>query len=81
MKINSELFSMHGSHSILQYHTVSDHQFGHLYCWARNSMGLMGKPCIFNIIPASPPEYPVNCVVLNQTTDVLKVRYFCIIMK
>ena len=74
VKIKSELFTTNGSTSVLDYHTVSDHQFGHLYCWARNSMGLMSKPCVFNIIPATRPNYPVNCVVLNQTTDVLQVR-------
>lgn len=37
-------------------------------------MGVMSEPCIFNIIPARPPAHPTNCVVLNQTTDVLKVE-------
>ena len=36
VKINEDLYDMVGSQSRLQYHTVSDHQFGHLYCWARN---------------------------------------------
>ena len=75
VKIDSQLFTVTGLSSVLEYHTLSDHQFGHLYCWARNSMGLMSNPCIFNIIPATTPNFPVNCVVLNQTTDVLQVRY------
>jgi len=74
VKINDHLYNINGSESILQYRTLSDHQFGHLYCWARNTMGVMRQPCIFNIIPATPPNSPVNCVVLNQTTDVLQVR-------
>ena len=74
VKINDHLYNINGSESVLQYQTLSDHQFGHLYCWARNSMGVMRQPCIFNIIPATPPNSPVSCVVLNQTTDVLQVR-------
>ena len=37
-------------------------------------MGVMSEPCIFNIIPARPPAPPTNCVILNQTTDVLQVE-------
>ena len=36
VKIKEDLYDMVGSQSRLQYRTVSDHQFGHLYCWARN---------------------------------------------
>ena len=74
VKIASELYSSNGSSSVLQYSTLSDHHFGHLYCWARNSMGLMSRPCVYNIIPATPPNHPTHCAVLNQTTDVLQVR-------
>ena len=75
VKIKESLYDMTGMESRLRYSTVSDHQFGHLYCWARNSMGVMSSPCIFNIIPATPPSSPMNCAVLNQTTDVLQVRW------
>ena len=74
VKINEGLYEWQGSQSLLHYRTLSDHQFGHLYCWARNKMGVMSQPCIFNIIPATVPESPVNCAVLNQTTDVLEVK-------
>jgi len=74
IKISDDLYEMNESVSTLKYSTLSDHHFGHLYCWARNSMGVMSEPCIFNIIPARPPAAPGNCVVLNQTTDVLQVE-------
>ena len=48
--------------------------FGHLYCWAKNSKGIMKDPCVFHIIPARPPGAPLDCVVLNQTTDHLQVE-------
>ena len=74
IKISDDLYDMNDSVSTLKYSTLSDHHFGHLYCWARNAMGVMTEPCIFNIIPARPPSSPGNCVVLNQTTDVLQVE-------
>ena len=74
MKISDDLYKMNASVSTLEYATLSDHHFGHLYCWARNTMGVMSEPCIFNIIPARPPAHPTNCVVLNQTIDILQVK-------
>ena len=74
MKISDDLYSINASVSTLEYATLSDHHFGHLYCWARNTMGVMSEPCIFNIIPARPPAPPTNCGILNQTTDVLQVE-------
>ena len=59
---------------MLRYTARSDHQFGQLYCWARNSMGLMAAPCVFSVIPATPPDPPLHCAVTNQTTEVLQVR-------
>ena len=74
VKISGDHYSSVGTTSELHYTTLSDHHFGHLYCWARNSMGLMSRPCVFNIIPATPPNQPTHCAVLNQTTEVLQVR-------
>ena len=74
IKISEQLYEVNGSVSILRYATLSDHHFGHLYCWARNSMGVMKDPCIFNVIPAQPPGPPSGCIVTNQTTEVLQVE-------
>ena len=70
------LYKSNGSacQSVLRYTARSDHQFGQLYCWARNSMGLMAVPCVFSVIPATPPDPPLHCAVTNQTTEVLQVR-------
>ena len=40
------------THSRLRYIPEEETDFGLVYCWARNSMGLMQSPCIFQLIPA-----------------------------
>ena len=65
---------MNRTASVLTHSVVSDDNLGHLYCWARNSKGIMKDPCVFHIIPARPPGAPLDCVVLNQTTDHLQVE-------
>ena len=72
--MSSDQFTVNKTVSILNHSLLSDHNFGHLYCWARNSKGVMRDPCVFNIIPARPPSAPLDCVVLNQTTDLLRVE-------
>ena len=53
-------------------HTVdTEHDFGSLFCWARNSEGGMASPCVVRVIPARPPAPPRHCLVLNQTLELL----------
>ena len=40
------------THSRLRYMPEEETDFGLVYCWARNSMGVMRSPCIFQLIPA-----------------------------
>ena len=72
--MSSDKFTVNITASIVHHSLLSDHNFGHLYCLARNSKGVMRDPCVFNIIPARPPSAPLDCVVLNQTTDLLQVE-------
>ena len=72
--MSSDKFTVNRTSSIVKHSLLSDHNFGHLYCLARNSKGVMRDPCVFNIIPARPPSAPLDCVVLNQTTDLLQVE-------
>ncbi|CAB4061642.1 unnamed protein product [Lepeophtheirus salmonis] len=67
-------FSQNSTHSNLLYTPPEDIDYGKLYCWAQNKLGKMESPCIFQIIPAGPPEPPTNCSVVNQTTESLEVR-------
>ena len=73
-KVPSDKFTVNGTSSTVKHSLLSDHNFGQLVCWARNSKGVMRDPCVFNIIPARPPSAPVDCMVLNQTTDLLQVE-------
>ncbi|KAK8750692.1 hypothetical protein OTU49_014951, partial [Cherax quadricarinatus] len=47
--------------------------YGTLQCWAQNNVGRMTQPCLFHVIPASRPERPVGCTVINKTYDSLAV--------
>ena len=73
-KVLSDKFTVNGTSSTVKHSLLSDHNFGQLVCWARNYKGVMRDPCVFNIIPARPPSAPVDCMVLNQTTDLLQVE-------
>ena len=73
-ELPSDTFSVNGTTSIVNHSLFSDHQFGHLYCRASNSKGVMSDPCVFQIIPARPPNAPSDCAVLNQTTNLLQVE-------
>ena len=67
--MSSDEFTVNRTASVLTHSVVSDYNFGNLYCWAKNSKGVMKDPCVFHIIPARPPSAPLDCEVLNQTTD------------
>ena len=72
--VSSDKFTVNATTSKATHSLRTDHDFGHLFCWAANSKGVMLDPCVFSIIPARPPHPPRDCVVLNQTTDHLKVE-------
>ncbi|XP_075548263.1 neural cell adhesion molecule 2-like isoform X2 [Dermacentor variabilis] len=48
--------------------------YGALLCIASNSLGQGSTPCVFNIVPAGPPNPPVNCSVPSITATSLTVR-------
>ncbi|KAH6931545.1 hypothetical protein HPB50_025172 [Hyalomma asiaticum] len=48
--------------------------YGALLCIASNSLGQGSTPCVFNIVPAGPPNPPVNCSVPSVTATSLTVR-------
>ena len=50
--VRKEDYTFNGTTSTLRYNAKSDHDFGHLFCWAANSKGMMPEPCVFQIIPA-----------------------------
>ncbi|XP_022704270.1 hemicentin-2-like isoform X1 [Varroa jacobsoni] len=52
-------------------HTEED--YGPIICWGKNSIGLQREPCVFQLIPAGPPEPVHNCTVVNQTEESLTI--------
>lgn len=74
LEMPTERVIFNDTHSRLRYMPEEETDFGLVYCWARNSMGVMRSPCVFQLIPAGPPDPPTNCSVVNQTTDSLEVQ-------
>ncbi|XP_032668126.1 hemicentin-2 isoform X2 [Odontomachus brunneus] len=55
--------------SVLEYTPGVDTDYGTLACWASNSIGRQRTPCIFNIVPAKPPQPPVDCSLRNESNS------------
>ncbi|KFM63280.1 hypothetical protein X975_25285, partial [Stegodyphus mimosarum] len=47
--------------------------YGFVYCHAKNSIGDMREPCVFNVVPTGPPPPLLNCTIINQTLNSLTV--------
>ncbi|XP_022698048.1 nephrin-like isoform X2 [Varroa jacobsoni] len=62
-----------GNRSWLTIVPQTEEDYGHVICWGKNSVGLQREPCVFNLIPASPPDPVHNCSVFNQTEETLTV--------
>ncbi|KAH0955019.1 hypothetical protein HN011_004216 [Eciton burchellii] len=58
-----------GLTSVLEYMPVVDTDYGTLACWASNSIGRQRTPCIFNIVPAKPPQPPFDCSLHNESSS------------
>ncbi|XP_075748643.1 neural cell adhesion molecule 2-like isoform X1 [Rhipicephalus microplus] len=47
----------------------TDEDYGALFCWGKNGIGIQREPCIFTLIQAGPPDAVQNCSVQNQTEE------------
>ncbi|XP_011689021.1 PREDICTED: neural cell adhesion molecule 1-B isoform X2 [Wasmannia auropunctata] len=65
---NSRIESQ-GLVSVLEYTPNTETDYGTLACWASNSIGRQRTPCIFNIVPAKPPQPPLDCALHNETSS------------
>lgn len=43
-------------------------EFGTFLCRARNSVGIQITPCEITLVPASPPDPPLNCSVDTENS-------------
>ncbi|XP_076335875.1 protein turtle-like [Tachypleus tridentatus] len=60
--------------SIATYIPRTEDDFGNLFCWGTNNIGIQIIPCVFTIVPAGPPNPLQNCSVLNQTQDQISIE-------
>ncbi|GBM92832.1 Nephrin [Araneus ventricosus] len=59
--------------SIAKFTPKTKTDYGALYCFAKNEVGNMRDPCIFNIVPTGPPEPLQNCTITNQSFSSLSL--------
>lgn len=52
-------------------HTEFD--YGTIYCWGRNTVGIQTQPCVYSIVAAGAPDPVRNCSVFNITEDSIRV--------
>ena len=63
--------------SVVAYTPQSHLDFGSLLCWAMNDVGSQREPCVFQVVPAAPPEPAFNCSVWNNATAAGSVVVSC----
>ncbi|GAB6028104.1 hypothetical protein CHUAL_002324 [Chamberlinius hualienensis] len=67
-------WSTEGTKSILLYTPRSEKDFGTLYCWGSNELGMQKLACAFDLTPAGPPDPVTNCTVFNNTETSFSVK-------
>ena len=55
--------------SLLRYRTMTEADYGYLYCWAENIAGSQREPCRYEIVRESAPDPPKYCQPLNVTWE------------
>ncbi|OQR79093.1 hemicentin-2-like [Tropilaelaps mercedesae] len=71
--ISASNVHMDGTRSWVTVVPHAEEDYGPIICWGKNSIGLQREPCVFQLIPAGPPEPVHNCTVVNQTEESLTV--------
>ena len=74
---NSLVSSTSSGNSIVSYTPLTAHDFGSLLCWASNNVGKQQEPCVYQVVPASPPEAPQNCSTWQETAMSSEVIVSC----
>lgn len=50
-------FQTEGTRSIANFTPHTELDYGSLYCWAKNQLGMQSDPCVYHIIPAGIINY------------------------
>lgn len=52
--------------SVVTYIPKTHLDYGSLLCWGKNEVGKQRQPCVFQVVPAGPPEVPHNCSAWHE---------------
>ena len=55
--LSSESFRIEGTRSVAKFTPITELDYGSLYCWASNQLGMQSEPCVYHIIPAGIINY------------------------
>lgn len=69
----AEHFTTEGTRSLAKFTPLTELDYGSLFCWARNELGMQQEACVYHIIPAGRPDPVANCTITNQTYDALSI--------
>ncbi|XP_042902502.2 nephrin-like [Parasteatoda tepidariorum] len=64
-----------GAESIIEYQPLTVTDYGVIQCHAKNAIGNMVKPCIYNIVPSGPPPPLLNCTIFKSPNN--SIHVFC----
>ncbi|XP_076325658.1 protein turtle homolog B-like isoform X2 [Tachypleus tridentatus] len=67
-------YTSNQAESVATYTPQKEEDFGNLFCWGANDIGIQKSPCIFSIVSAGPPNPLQNCFVLNQTENQITIE-------
>ncbi|XP_076335435.1 nephrin-like isoform X1 [Tachypleus tridentatus] len=65
--IDADSVNSTGTTSFAVFSPKCKYDYGIVYCWGENTIGIQKEPCVFNILPAARPDPVANCSVENQT--------------
>ncbi|XP_023232441.1 neural cell adhesion molecule 1-like isoform X1 [Centruroides sculpturatus] len=67
-------YTTSGTKSVAKYVPRNKQDYGYLYCWGKNEVGMQLEPCIFSIVPIGPPDPVHNCSITNLTSNAVILR-------
>ncbi|XP_022240422.1 uncharacterized protein LOC106458486 isoform X6 [Limulus polyphemus] len=65
--VDADSVNSTGTTSFAVFSPKCKYDYGIVYCWGENIIGIQKEPCVFNILPAARPDPVANCSVENQT--------------
>ncbi|CAG0905287.1 unnamed protein product [Darwinula stevensoni] len=73
LEIQAKNYNSTGLASTVRYRPQNELDYGSLLCWASNELGNQAYPCVYHVIAVGVPEPPLDCTIVNLTTESIQV--------